>query len=610
MASAFLRLGMLTTEYLVSLVPAILFVCILGPLVFWFLGFYKTLIRAFDFRSVNTLATGCALLGVSLAAFAYFRGGFLLPRSTPLIFILVTFMALGTSRIIARWFYVYSLGSNKSRSPILIYGAGEAGNKIASILSGSTEFSLVGFIDDDKTLHGSFMRGRKVYAIKNLDDLVSRYGNIRILLSIKNLTPANKREIFERLNRPGITVQVIPSLTDVVVGRDSIESIREIQIEDLLGRDIVPPIPAIFKDALAGSIVLVTGGGGSIGSEVCKQVVANAPKKLVLLEQSEFALYRIEQQLSALQTEAGTNVSIEYCLGRVDDRKLVAHLLQQHRPDLVVHTAAYKHVPIVENNILEAVRNNIIATNTLADECRKNKIARFMLVSTDKAVRPTNIMGATKRFAEMVIQSQAEEAGVSIFSMVRFGNVLGSSGSVVPLFKEQIAKGGPVTVTHKEITRYFMTIPEAAQLVIQAAYIATGGEVFVLDMGEPVKIDALARMAVRLSGKTVRDDENPTGDIAIEYVGLRPGEKLYEELLIGGNAAPTEHPKIMQASEICLEKAKLKAFLEQLEKAVSLSDPSLAIKILNETVSGIKLDNRHQDAQKITERNSVVTFAR
>lgn len=591
--SVFLRFGYLSLEMLTGMLPVFVFVGVIGPLLLWLMGFYRTLIRAFDFRSVNLLGIGCLLTGVFLAAFAYFYGEFLLPRSTPIIYVIVSFLFLGSSRVLARWLYVYSQGVSKRRVPVLIFGAGEAGNKIASILSGSTEFSVVAFLDDDISLQGNYMRGRKVYAPDQITELVRRYGDLRVLLGIKSLTPERKRDIYERLNTPGVRIDVVPSLTDVVVGRASINDFRELQIEDLLGREIVSPIPSVFDEALSGAVVMVTGGGGSIGSEICQQIIVNKPAKLILLEQSEFALYRVGQQINQTLAETNSGISIEYCLGRAEDRELVSALLNEHHPDLVIHTAAYKHVPMVENNIIEAVKNNIFSTKVLAEECAKHKVGRFLLISTDKAVRPTNIMGATKRFSELIIQAQAMRSKHTIFSMVRFGNVLGSSGSVVPLFSSQIENGGPVTVTHKDVTRYFMTIAEAAQLVVQAAFIAKGGEVFVLDMGELVKIDTLARLAIRLSGYTVRDEQNPEGDIEIKYIGLRPGEKLFEELLVDGTAVATIHPKILKANEPSLSKKELDQHVSNLMTAVQARDQKMAATVLQRSVPEFVMDKNH-----------------
>ncbi|MGB7287980.1 MAG: nucleoside-diphosphate sugar epimerase/dehydratase [Salaquimonas sp.] len=585
-----LRLGHVDNQYLVSLFPAFIFVSVFGVFSNLLFGVYKTLNRSFDFRSVNILASSCVAVGLAIAAFGYFFNNIFLPRSTPFIYIMLAFLLVGTSRILARWLYQYSLSVKGSRKAVMIYGAGEAGNKVAGLLSGSPEFSLVGFVDDDPTLHGNYMRGRKVYSPSDISSVVSRYGPLKVLLSILDLSPSRKRQIYSRLRHPQITIEVMPSLLDVVAGRLALDSLRELQIEDLLGRDIVPPIASIFSNAVKDATVLVTGGGGSIGSEICRQIVNNNPSKLIVFDQSEFALYGIEQELSSLVKSASLTFPIHYVLGSVDNRDLVARILKTYSPDMVFHAAAYKHVPIVEDNILEGARNNILGTEVIASECAAAGVERFILISTDKAVRPTNVMGATKRVAELVVQSQAEisckKGNGTIFSMVRFGNVLGSSGSVIPVFKSQISNGGPVTVTHKDVTRYFMTIPEAAQLVVQAAFMAEGGEVFVLDMGDPVKIDDLAKLAIQLSGLTVRSEEEPNGDIEIKYIGLRPGEKLFEELLTDENAQGTIHPKIMKANENHLANNVMKKHTESLKKAVVQGDQKSALKILMQIVPG------------------------
>ncbi len=585
--SYWLRLGDFLWDGRFPLIPYFI-VSLVGVGSFWATGFYRNLIRAFDFRSVNTLFVGCFVTSSLLALTHMFSNLFFMPRSIPFIFLLLSFVIVGSSRVFARWLYNYSVAERGKKRPVLILGAGDEGNQIASILSGSSEFSLIGFLEEDRALVGNYMRGRKVYGLDQIDQVRLRYANPKIFVSFQDLTPSRKSSLYQQLARPGVEIEIIPPLSELIAGRTSLQSARELRIEDFLGRDAVQPMAKIFSDAITGSAVLVPGGGGSIGSELCRQVLTHRPGKLIVLEQSEFALYQIEASLKQSMAENGFRVEIVSRLGSADDRALVRRLLAETRPDFVFHAAAYKHVPIVEDNILEGVRNNILSTVVLASECAAAGVKRFTLISTDKAVRPTNVMGATKRAAELIIQAFAEDKSGTVFSMVRFGNVLGSSGSVIPVFMDQIRKGGPVTVTHKEITRYFMTIPEAAQLVIQASFLAEGGEVFVLDMGDPVKIRDLARLAIQLNGYSVKDEEHPDGDIAIEYIGLRPGEKLYEELLIDNNVSSTVHPQIMKADETRLPFDTLMEYIELFREAVDTGNADASVKLLEKIVAGFR----------------------
>lgn len=567
-----LRIDPPSMQLVAQLSPAFLVTPVVAVAAFWFLGLYNTLIRSMESRTMLIIATGSMITGLSLSILAYFNSQMFVPRSVPAIFAIAIFLLVGASRVILKSYYTYAVGLAFNREPVLIYGAGSLGLQAAYALENSDNYSVVGFIDDEVSLQGSMIRGRNVYAPNRLDYVVKRYQNIRVLIAMGDLTPDHKRKLIQSLDRYPIRIDTIPAYSDVISGRAQLTEIEKVRIEDLLGRDVVPPDPDLFINALQGICVMVTGAGGSIGAEICRQIYRCNPSKLVLYEQSEHNLYQIEKELLALDNKELKDVSLVTQLGDVNNATLLNRLMSEHRPEVLYHAAAYKHVPLVEANVCEGVRNNIFGTETVARAACKHDVKRMILVSTDKAVRPTNVMGATKRVAEQVIQNLALKSGSTILSMVRFGNVLGSSGSVIPLFKEQIAKRQPVTVTHPGMTRYFMTIPEAAQLVIQAGFMAKGGEVFVLNMGEPIKIVDLAKLMIQLSGLTVRDENNQEGDVAIEFTGIRPGEKLFEELLIGESDIETSHPKIFCAMENAPRSQLLKQQLAVLEKHVDAGD--------------------------------------
>ena len=445
---------------------------------------------------------------------------------------------------------------------------------------------LVGFVDDDARLDGQRLDGVRVFGSFRLRQVLQDTAADEVLLAIPSASRARRREIIEELQGEDVYVRSLPSLTNVIDGSITVSDLREIQIEELLGREAVAANELLMSRTIVGKRVLVSGAGGSIGSELCRQMVRCRPARLVLLEQSEFALYSIERELDAMMRALGETVPLELELANVSERSAMRRVYNRHRPETVFHAAAYKHVPLVEANPISGLRNNIMGTLYSVEAAEEFGATNFTLISTDKAVRPTNIMGASKRVCELILQARAANPDVgTIFSMVRFGNVLGSSGSVVPLFKAQIAAGGPLTLTHREITRYFMTIPEAAQLVIQASAMAKGGEVFVLDMGEPVRIADLARAMVRLSGLNIRDADHPDGDIEIVETGLRPGEKLYEELLIGNNPEPTNHPRIMRARERLLQWSELDAMLKELDTTIrGTGDAVAAMQIIGRLV--------------------------
>ena len=496
----------------------------------------------------------------------------------------------------------------RSQPVALIYGVGSAGRQLASGITSNKEMLVKGFIDDDPHLQGSTVNGISVYPNTDVQDLIHRLDITDVLLAIPSASQNRRREIIASLNGCGVRVRTLPGLNDLASGRVKVSDLHDLDMNDLLGRMVVPPKVELLEKKIRSHIVLVTGAGGSIGSELCRQIIKLSPKSLILIDSSEHALYLIHEELKKtlidLKGDRLTSgfdgqtfspppvlpIKLVTCLASVRDRDLLLKIFKAHQPATVFHAAAYKHVPLVEQNPAEGIRNNVFGTFTCAQVSLECGVSNFILVSTDKAVRPTNVMGASKRIAELVLQAMAEIGAKgnhsTNFSMVRFGNVLGSSGSVAPLFSSQIAAGGPITLTHAEVTRYFMTIPEAAQLVIQSSAMAVGGDVFVLDMGEPVRIYDLAVKMIYLSGLLVKDEAHPHGDIEIKITGLRPGEKLYEELLIGDNPQPTAHPKIMKAHEEYLSWDDLQQELEKLNVALDAYDGSLMKSMLKKLVPG------------------------
>ena len=535
------------------------------------------------------------------------------PRSIGIIQPILLFIGIGTSRYFIRaW-----LGDinnvqksfHKEKSLALIYGAGSAGRQLAAALSLNKEMLVKGFIDDDQFLQGNTINGVPVYGDADINSLIIRLEITDVLLAIPSVNQVRRNEIIASLNGCGVRVRTLPGVLDMASGRVRISDLHDLDMNDLLGRKVVPPDVALLEKNIRKKVVLVTGAGGSIGSELCRQIIKFSPRSLVLVDSSEHALYQIYEELKKAvvlqengnggeeasgdsQPDSAKTLPIKLipCLASVRDAEQMLKIFIAHQPDTVFHAAAYKHVPLVEQNPAEGIRNNVLGTLTCAQAALETGVSHFILISTDKAVRPTNVMGASKRVAELVLQAIAEGAAigghVTQFSMVRFGNVLGSSGSVAPLFSAQIKAGGPITLTHPEVTRYFMTIPEAAQLVIQSSAMATGGDVFVLDMGQPVRIYDLAAKMVYLSGLMVKDELHPHGDIEIEVTGLRPGEKLYEELLIGDNPQPTDHPKIMKAHEEFLSWAELQIELEKLNLALQACDAQLIRSTLKKLVPG------------------------
>lgn len=563
--------------------------------------FVPVFIRFGLYRAIFRYTGQAALLATALATgiYASVLFGLLLwmqwpgvPRSLGILQPLVFFLLVGASRAFARfWLAGLSPLAGDSESRFLIYGAGTAGAQTASAMEIAAQSVLVGFVDDDPAKVGRSINGVQVFAASSVASLVRDQGVTDLLLAMPSAPRSRRKEIIESLHAVPVHVRTLPDWADLASGRVTVQDFKELDIEDLLGRDPVPPNTDLLARNLSGKVVLVTGAGGSIGSELCRQIVGQRPRQLLLLDHSEFNLYSIHQELAAAVASAGFAVDVVPLLVSVAHLARLQDLCRSYRPHTVYHAAAYKHVPIVESNPAVGIENNVFGTLNMARAALDSGVSSFVLVSTDKAVRPTNIMGASKRMAELVLQALAAQPPThggsgTCFSMVRFGNVLGSSGSVVPLFRRQLADGGPLTVTHADVTRYFMTIPEAAQLVLQAGAMARGGEVFVLDMGEPVKIIDLARRMVELSGMTVRDEVTPNGDISIAITGLRPGEKLYEELLIGDNPTATVHPRIMMAHEQGLEWGVLDQHLQSLRQGVVADDIAQIKAVLRTCVHG------------------------
>ncbi len=515
------------------------------------------------------------------------------PRSVGILQPLLLLVFVTISRALVR----YWLGNTerprmgrREKPKVLVYGAGAAGRQLVAAMTSSHEMQVIGFLDDDRRLTGCIMQGITIYNPQELETLVAEQGITDVLLALPSVTRKRRNEILARMTTACVKVRTLPGLMDIAHGRIEASDIRELDVEDLLGREPVPPNPALIGRMIKERTVMVTGAGGSIGSELCRQILANAPAKLLLVEMSEYALYAIHQELQRRLSDLKiAHIQLVPLLGSVRDERRMQQIMSLWCPQTVYHAAAYKHVPLVELNPAEGIQNNVFGTYVTAKVAAQCGVRDFVLISTDKAVRPTNIMGASKRLAEMVLQAlaqqgQAHNEGSTRYSMVRFGNVLGSSGSVVPLFRQQIREGGPITLTHADITRYFMTIPEAAQLVIQAGAMAKGGDVFVLDMGEPVKIIDLARRMVELSGLSVVDAGKSDGDIEIRIMGLRPGEKLYEELLIGDNPQKSDHPRIMVARERFLPFQDLQPLLVELEAALDCHDLSQIMRLMRQLV--------------------------
>lgn len=532
------------------------------------IGLYRAVLRYLTFQALFVVGTGALLSAASLAVFAYYLQE-PIPRTVPIIYSAYLALLCGGARVVVR--NLVATTSKDARQEVLIYGAGSGGRQLAVALRASENYRIRAFIDDDSTLTNTVILGLPVVGLDKTKALIDKHDISKILLAIPSASRARRKQVLDLLAPLPVEIQTVPDMADIVSGKAKIDELTDVPIEDLLGRDAVAPQQSLMEANIKDKVVMVTGAGGSIGSELCRQILKQQPKKLVLFEVSEFGLYQIDRELSLVKEAKGYDVEIVPLLGSVQRSHRLLTSMKSFGVQTVYHAAAYKHVPLVEYNVVEGVRNNVYGTYYTAKAAIDAGVESFVLISTDKAVRPTNVMGTTKRMAELGLQALAQQENQkengTRFCMVRFGNVLGSSGSVIPLFKKQIKEGGPLTVTHPDITRFFMTIPEAAQLVIQAGAMGKGGDVFVLDMGESVKITDLAENLIRLSGLSVKNEDNPHGDIEIRFSGLRPGEKLYEELLIGDNVDHTAHERIMTAHEVFLPIDEYDALLESLDFA-------------------------------------------
>lgn len=581
------------------------------------MGMYRAVMRYFGNDALSTIfkAVSVGFLTFVAALAIVDMSGFEILRSRAILFMYwcLSLGLIGGLRLMAReyftgnWFTAgrpmgFEFLDRAPAIPVAIYGAGEAGNQLLASIRVGRVYRPVAFVDDDANLEGRMVSGLPVYSACQIDHMIRITGVQELFLAIPSASKAHRQKVLDNLQRFPLHVRTVPGLTDIASGKVKVEDLQEVDIADLLGREEVPPRPELFEACILDKAVMVTGAGGSIGSELCRQIMRSQPKVLVLFEHSEFALYSIQSEIRSWIISEGMQVSLVPILGSIRNASRVEDTIRAWNIDTIYHAAAYKHVPIVEHNVAEGIMNNVFGTLNVAQAAIKAGVHNFVLISTDKAVRPTNVMGSTKRLAELILQALSAEASPCLlnedrtvtylnrtrFTMVRFGNVLGSSGSVIPLFRDQIRAGGPVTVTHADVTRYFMTIPEAAQLVIQAGALGRGGDVLVLDMGEPVNIVELARKMITLSGLAVLDSDNPDGDIAISLTGLRPGEKLFEELLIGERPEPTSHQKIFRADEDFLRWDQVLPVLDKLQKAVARDDYDTIRQSLLDTVQGYK----------------------
>ena len=568
------------------------FTVLASAVIFLRLGLYRAVIRFMGQQAIWAIITAVSYSTLVLGACVFFTQANV-PRSTPFIYWVIALLLIGGTRLTVRAYYQAKLRSMTKN--VIIYGAGESGRQLLTALHHGDQYRVVVFVDDDPRMQHSVINGLQVSKPEDMERLINEHNITQVLLAIPSVSPERRREIINSLVGLPVYVRTVPKINELVAGRATVTQIQDIDLDDLLGRDPVPPHPELLDRCITDKIVMVTGAGGSIGSELCRQILMSGPKELLLLDNSEFALYQVERELKELQASLGSkHVDLIVLLGSVQDQRRLETVYRTFGVQTVYHAAAYKHVPMVEYNVAEGVSNNVFGTWYAAEAARRAGVETFVLISTDKAVRPTNIMGASKRFAELILQGLAQKDNKTRFCIVRFGNVLGSSGSVVPLFREQIEKRGPVTVTHPEVSRYFMSIQEAAQLVLQAGAMGTGGDVFVLDMGEPVKIVDLAKRMIRLSGYEM-DHDTPIGEhIDIDFIGLRPGEKLHEELVLGTEVAGTGHPMIMRAEEECLGHGEMHSALMELMHYCDTMDCVGIMEVLNEAVSGFDgLEVRH-----------------
>jgi len=569
---------------------------------FYFFDVYSSVVRYFNAKSFLRIQS---LLIVSTITF-YLAGiafNAFVPRSVPIIFLVIASVMIAGARALIgfiadqHWF--------DEREGVVIYGASNSGRQLVHALSLGNKYQPLAFIDEKKRYQDRTLLGLKVVPHLKINQLVNKYGQFKVLIAVPQVDPIRLKQIVSSLEPYALELLIIPSMSDIVSGKRTIDELREVSVDDLLGRKAVKPIPELLSANITNKVVMVSGAGGSIGKELCRQIVQHKPTKLVLLDVSEAFLYEIHQEINEFLLDNQSNLVVEPLIGNVQNGMLMSHILHKYKVQTIYHAAAYKHVPMVEHNVIAGITNNVLGTYEIAQAAIYCEVETFVLISTDKAVRPTNVMGATKRLAELVLQGLAGKDHDTRFVMVRFGNVLGSSGSVVPLFKKQIKKGGPITITHPDIIRYFMTIPEAAQLVLQAGAMGTGGDVFVLDMGKPVKIVDLAYKMTHLMGLTVKDDNNPNGDITIKYTGLRPGEKLYEELLIGNQPKKTFHKRILRANEYSLPWPDVAKMISQLTDAMRNEN----VTKIRELLIDFPLEYQPNSSIEIEEKQEEVSIA-
>ena len=568
----------------------IVLIAVLAPFIaipiFIRFGLYRSVIRFIGFDALWSVVQAVTLYTLLWGLVSFMLAVEGIPRSVVLINWMLSLLVIGGSRMFVRWFLTTKVFSNKdNRTNVIIYGGGSSGRQLSNALQHSDEYNHIAFVDDNFSKQGGYINGIVVEPSEKLSALIKKHEVSEVLLALPSISRRRRNEIIAILNPLPINVRSLPSVSELAQGKVKIDDLRDVSIKDLLGREPVKPNEELLKLKITGKVVLVTGAGGSIGSELCRQIILQKPKQLILYEINEFSLYNVEQEFDKIEMR---HVEILPVLGSVRDRKRFQNVVKHFSVQTIYHAAAYKHVPLVEYNNSEGVLNNTFGTLIAAEVALAEKVETFVLISTDKAVRPTNTMGATKRIAELVLQALSKQESSTCFTMVRFGNVLDSSGSVIPLFKQQIKNGGPVTVTNANMVRYFMTIPEAVELVVQAGAMGKGGDVFVLDMGEPVRIYDLATKMIQLSGLQVLDEDNLDGDIEIKCIGLRPGEKLYEELLVSDNISQTDNLLIMRAEESMLDWEDLKPILDQLNEAINNSDQEKVRELLIEAVPEFK----------------------
>ncbi len=591
----YLRLGEFVSLSNTGQLAVILSIALALP-IFLISGLYNIVFRHSGFHVIFLVFRSIIIYGILYSAIITAFGVDGIPRTIGIIQPILLFIGIGSSRMLIRfWLGQIHLTSEQKKSlkKILIYGAGSAGRQLAASLHNNSEMKPIGFLDDDVSLKGSVIESLKVFSLDQLKDLITRKNVSHILMALPSLSRSQRHSIIERLSKYQLIIRTVPSINAIADNKVSISDIQDLDIEDLLGRTVVAPNKSLLNKKIFNNTVLVTGAGGSIGSELCRQIIRLEPKKLLLLELNEFALYTIQAELKSIQDRSikGKKIEVIPIIASVQDYTRIKHIINQWKPNTIYHTAAYKHVSLVENNFLIGLKNNVIGTFVMARAAIENSVQDFVMISTDKAVRPTNAMGASKRLSEIILQSifesQSQKKLVK-FSMVRFGNVLNSSGSIIPLFKKQIENNGPITITDPNVTRYFMTVSEAAELVIQAGAMADGGEVFILDMGKPIKIIELAKRMVTLSGLSLKESKNSEGDIEIKIIGLRSGEKIYEELLLGNDPQPTLHSKILKAQEIFLPWEYLEKEIKRMEKMINANDENNLIYLLQKLVPEYK----------------------